>query len=76
MQTHLFSYRHEGSEWLLEIEASSEADAKARLARLAFASYDGVLVTKVPAVFGPPAIAATWIRNAASSLMGRFGFRS
>lgn len=72
MQTHLFSYRYEGSEWILEIKAADEADAKARLGRLAFASYDGVLVAKIPAAIGPLAIAATWIRNAATSLLPRF----
>lgn len=72
MQTHLFSYRHDGSEWMLEIKATDEADAKARLARLAFASYDGVLVANIPAALGPLAIAAIWIRNAAVSLLPRF----
>jgi hypothetical protein len=75
MQTHLFSYKHDGAEWLLEIKANDEMDAKARLSRLAFASYDGVLVAKVPAVLGPPAIMATWIRNVATMLLPRFGNR-
>lgn len=73
MQTHLFSYRHDNAEWVLEIKANDETDAKARLRRLAFASYDGVLVTKVPATLGPAAVLATWIRNAAVTLMTRFG---
>ena len=73
MRTHLFTYRHDGSEWLLEIKANSEADAKARLARLAYASYDGVLIAKVPAALGPLAPVATWVRNAAVALMPRFG---
>jgi hypothetical protein len=72
MQTHLFSYRHDGAEWLLEIKANDKKDAMDRLSRLAFASYDGVLVAKVPAALGPPAVAATWIRNAAAKLVARF----
>jgi hypothetical protein len=73
MQTHLFSYRHDNADWVLEIKAIDEMDAKARLRRLAFASYDGVLVTKIPATLGPAAVLATWIRNAAVTLMSRFG---
>ncbi len=73
MQTHVFSYRHDNAEWVLEIRANDEMDAKARLKRLAFASYDGVLVTKVPATLGPAAVLATWIRNAAVTIMPRFG---
>lgn len=73
MQTHLFSYRHDDAEWVLEIKANDEADAKARLKRLAWASYDGVLVAKVPATLGPAAVLATWIRNAAVTLLTRFG---
>lgn len=72
-QTHLFTYRHAGAEWLLEIEANDEKDAKERLSRLSSASYDGVLVAKVPAAIGPPAIVAAWVRNAARALLPRFG---
>lgn len=73
MQTHLFSYRHDGAEWVLEIKANNEMDAKVRLGRLTFASYDGVLVTKVPATLGPVAALATWIRNVATHIVERFG---
>lgn len=73
MQTHLFTYRHDGAEWLLEIKANSETDAKARLARLAYASYDGVLVAKIPAALGPLAPLMTWLRNVGVALMPRFG---
>lgn len=72
MQTHLFTYRHDGSEWLLEIKANGEQDAKARLGKLAFASYDGVLVAKIPGTLGPLARMTTWIRNAAGYLIRRF----
>jgi len=75
MQTHLFSYRHDGAEWVLEIKAYDEQDARARLSRLAFASYDGVLVAKMPVALGPVALLATWLRNAAVALLPRFARR-
>ena len=53
MQTHLFTYRHQGKLWSLEIKANDEDDAKDRLRRLAFASYKGVLVANVPAALSP-----------------------
>ena len=47
IQTHLFSYRFDGKLWELEIKARNAEEAKARLARLAFAKYNGVLVATV-----------------------------
>ena len=73
MQTHLFTYRYHGAEWLLEIQAYDERDAKERLSRLPFASYDGVLVAKIPASLGLSALIATWLRNAAVRILPRFG---
>lgn len=68
MQTHLFTYRHEGKLWSLEIKANDEEDAKDRLKRLAFASYQGVLVANVPLFLGPLVPLAVWIRNATSRI--------
>lgn len=51
-KTYLFSYQHEGASWLLEIKAESVEDAKRRLSRLQYASYDGELVTKIVAPTG------------------------
>ena len=67
METHLFSYRHDGAEWVLEIKAASAEDAKARLARLPWATYDGVLVSKIPASIGFWVPLECWLRN----LLGR-----
>jgi len=64
-RTHLFTYRFDGAEWSLEIEAGSRGEALDRIKSLAFARYEGELVAKVPAVAGPFARFATWIRNAA-----------
>ena len=73
MQTHLFSYRHDGEYWELAIRASNAEDARRRIAALTYASYDGVLVAKFPAVLGPFSLLAVWIRNAAISMLPRFG---
>jgi len=67
MQTHLFSYRHDGKHWELEIKARDAEDARARIKALAFAQYDGTLVTKIPATLGPLAKLVVWLRNAARS---------
>jgi len=41
---YLFEYRHEGSEWALEVRARDLDDAKARLRTLPFATYRGEVV--------------------------------
>lgn len=62
-RTHLFSYRYEGADYVVEIPAASADEAKQRLSQLAWARYDGELIAKIPAIAGPlPAIAA-WLRN-------------
>jgi len=73
MQTHLFSYRFEDKVWELEITARNAAEAKARLSQLAFAKYDGVLVATIPASLGPLAQVSAWVRNAAATILPRFG---
>ncbi|WLS02359.1 hypothetical protein [Shinella oryzae] len=45
---YLFEYRHEGSEWGIEIIARSPADAQARLKALVFARYQGEIKYKIP----------------------------
>jgi hypothetical protein len=69
MQTHLFSYRHDGKVWGLEIQAHDAEDARQRIGKLTYATYDGVLVTKVPLALGPLAILAAWVRNATRTLL-------
>ena len=66
MNTHLFTYRHDGGTWIVEIKARDAEDAKVRIARLQYATYDGVLVAKIPAGAGWFAAAACWLRNALS----------
>lgn len=45
---YLFEYRHDGSEWGIEIVARSPADARERLKALAFARYQGEVRYKIP----------------------------
>lgn len=47
-KTYLFHYQHDGASWGFEIDAISLEDAKTRLAKIAGARYDGVLVLSIP----------------------------
>jgi len=53
---YLFEYRHEGTEWALEVRARDLDDAKARLQTLPWAQYRGEIVASgpIPAVGGCP----------------------
>ncbi len=46
-KTYLFNYYHDGAEWGLQIKASSLEDAKARLARLGYATYQGEVMMTI-----------------------------
>jgi hypothetical protein len=45
---YLFEYRHDGTDWGIEIVASSPADAQARLKSLAWARFQGEIKAKIP----------------------------
>lgn len=45
---YLFEYRHEGSEWGIEIIAKSPEDARERLKALSWARYQGEIKATVP----------------------------
>lgn len=47
-KTYLFSYRYEGADCVLEIRAEGMEDAKRRVSRLQYATYDGELMAKLP----------------------------
>lgn len=57
---YLFEYRHEGSEWGLEITARSPDEAKERIKSLAWARYQGEIKAKVPV---PAAGLIQWIAS-------------
>lgn len=46
-KTYLFSYQHNGAKWGFDVKANSLEDAKSRLAKMAYATYDGILVASV-----------------------------
>ena len=46
-KTYLFTYRHDGAEWLLPLKAASPDDAKRRLTNIATASYDGEVCARI-----------------------------
>jgi hypothetical protein len=51
-ETHLFSYRFDDHEYTIDIIAKDADEAKARLKALAWAKYDGSLVTRISAAPG------------------------
>jgi hypothetical protein len=73
VQTHLFTYRYDNARWTIEIPASSEQEAKERVARIHYATYDGVVVAKLPATLGAFGKITVWLRNAVQRLMNQQG---
>lgn len=67
MKTFLFSYPYDRSEWVLEIKALNEQDARARVKALTFARYDGELILKV----SMPRTVHAFFRDFLSWLCGR-----
>lgn len=67
---YLFRYNHNGASWCLEIDAESPDDAQMRIAKLAFATYQGEVMAKVPASIGGPARLAVVARNLAHKILG------
>lgn len=63
-QTHMFTYRHDGAEWTLTLQATNAEDARARIGNLAYATYDGVVIAQTPIALSPFGIASVWLRNA------------
>jgi hypothetical protein len=57
-QQYLFRYFHAGSWWSFTIHATSEEDARERLALLNRAQLDGVVQLTIPAIQG-----TTWLAN-------------
>lgn len=68
MKTFLFTYNHDGAQWNLEIQATSVEDAKARIGKIAYATYDGELIARIPAQVGMGAKAAVAIQNTIAAI--------
>jgi len=73
LETHLFTYRYDNARWTIEIPASSEQEARERLARIQYATYDGVLIAKLPATLGVLGKVAVTLRNAARRFANQQG---
>ena len=63
LRPYVFSYGHDGARWSIEIMAASPEDARARISKLAYASYDGELIAKLPARLGLVARVLVGVRN-------------
>lgn len=63
-KTFLVRYRYEGAEWSVRLPAKDFDDAKARLARMPYASVDGELIAAIPASTSPLASIVVAVRNA------------
>jgi hypothetical protein len=63
-KTYLVSYRHDGAEWVVELKAASEQDARSRLGKLVYGKISGELVATIPAHAGWFAKAIVFLRNA------------
>jgi len=62
-RTFLFTYQYEGADWSLEIKARDMYDAKARIAKLMRARYDGELMVRIPAQMSFAVKVIVWIQN-------------
>ena len=71
-ETHLFTYRHDGAEWLLTLKANDADDARARLGKLAYATHHGVQMACIPAALSPLGMLVVTLRNAVHALYSRF----
>jgi hypothetical protein len=67
-RTYLFSYQHDGASWCIEIPAENPQDAQDRVAKLAYAIYEGEVVTSVPAELGLLARLGVLARNSLKAL--------
>jgi len=45
---YLFGYKHNGSDWSIEVSAESPEDAVARIASISEASYFGEVLATIP----------------------------
>lgn len=71
-RTYLFNYNHSDAIWGVEIQATSPEDARQRIARVAFASYQGEIIAKVPAVAAVPTRAFVAVRNVGRHIVELF----
>lgn len=63
MKRFLVSYRHEGSQWNIELPAVDLEDARRRLSQLALGRLEGEIIADIPGPLGPLAAFAAFARN-------------
>lgn len=66
---YLFEYRHEGTEWAIEVKAQNLDDAKARVRAMAWAQYRGEIALTVR-------IPGTGLFSRIGRLLGNFTLRN
>jgi hypothetical protein len=63
MKRFLVSYRHNGSQWNIELPATDLEDARRRLSQLTLGQLEGEIIADVPGALGPLAALAAFTRN-------------
>jgi hypothetical protein len=63
MKRYLVSYRHQGSQWNVELPAEDLEDARRRLSQLALGRLEGEIIADIPGALGPLAALAAFTRN-------------
>jgi len=63
LNTYLFSYQHHDVTWTVEVPATSEEDARARLQKYADAKYEGIRERKLPAQFDIFVRLSSWLSD-------------
>jgi len=71
-ETHLFTYRHDGADWVLAIKATDADDARARIGKLAYATYDGVAIARLAIPPVTPRPMAALMQGLAAYFRSRF----
>lgn len=59
----MVSYRHEGSQWNIDLPATDLEDARRRLSQLSLAKLEGEVIADVPGSLGPLASLAAFVGN-------------
>lgn len=69
-QTHIFNYQFEGKHYTIDVVAKDADEAEKRLKALNWATYDGVLVARMPKRLGVFARFMVAVRNKTKAMLG------
>jgi len=67
--THLFSYRFNGARWSFDMKAKNADEARERLKALVWATYDGVVIARIPIAPRPLIRLGGRLKQAVASLL-------